>query len=68
MRLDRVAPEPSQPFDLSSFARKVVLQGIHAATDDKGVMKERVMLARECGFLSDDETREMIVKHGLEAA
>lgn len=61
------APKP-QPFDLSAFARDVVLQGILAAADDKSIMKERVMLARECGFLSDDETREWVVRHGLKHA
>lgn len=57
-----------EPFDLAAFARQTVLQGILAAADDKGVMKERVMLARSCGFLNDDETRDWIARHGLEAA
>lgn len=64
--------EPPLPdyetFDLAAFARGVVLSGILAASDDPGVMKERVMLARGCGFLSDDETAEWIARHGLEAA
>lgn len=67
MRLEPVLPADSS-FDMRSFARKVVLRGILAATDGKGVMKERVMLARECGFLDDAETRAWIVRHGLEAA
>ncbi len=64
--------EPNLPdldtFDLKSFARGVVLSGILAAADDPGVMKERVLLARQCGFLSDEETSEWIARHGLEAA
>lgn len=59
---------PRGEFDLSDFARSTVLGGILAAADDKSVMKERVMLARECGFLTDGETRQWIVDYGLEAA
>lgn len=59
---------PRTAFDFPDFARSVVLGGIRAAVDDKGVMKERVMLARECGFLSDRETRQWVVEYGLEAA
>lgn len=66
MRLEPLAPR--EPSTLASFARKVVLDGIRAAADDKGVMKERVMLARQCGFLDDTETRAWIVRYGLEAA
>lgn len=58
----------SDPFSFDAFAREVVLSGIRAASDDKGVMKERIMLARDCGFLSDDETRAWITRYGLEAA
>lgn len=66
MKLDPGLPQ-LETFDLSAFARAVVLQGIEAVADDKSEMKHRIMLARQCGFLSDDETREWIVRHGLEA-
>jgi hypothetical protein len=59
---------PHEPFDLAAFARGVVLNGILAAGDDKPVMKERVLLARQCGFLTDDETAAWIAEHGLENA
>ena len=59
---------PRDAFDLAAFAKSTVMSGIMAAADDKSVMKERIMLARECGFLTDTETRRMIVEHGLENA
>lgn len=68
MRHEPMLPRQERGFDLADFARQVVIDGILAAADDKGVMKERVMLARECGFLDDDETRLWIVQNGLEAA
>lgn len=68
MRHEPILPPQTGVFDLSDFARQVVIDGILAASDDKGIMKERIMLARQCGFLDDDETRLWIVQHGLEAA
>lgn len=59
---------PRAPFDLNAFARRAVIAGIEAAIDDPSEMKFRVMLARECGHLSDAETREFITKHNLEGA
>jgi hypothetical protein len=59
--------EKPQTFDLAAFTRGVVLKGIEAVADDKAEMKFRIMLARQCGFLSDDETAGMIREHGLEA-
>lgn len=59
---------PRGPFDLSAFARSTVLGGILEAADDKSEMKFRVMLARECGHLSDEETRRWVVEYGLESA
>lgn len=68
MRPEPILPRSDRPFNLSAFARQVVLSGIEAVADDKTEMKHRVMLARQCGFLSDFETRQWIVKYGLEAA
>jgi len=65
-------PIPSQresgAFDLKAFAKRTVEQGILAASDDPAEMKFRIMLARQHGHLSDDETRLWITQHGLEAA
>lgn len=55
-------------FDLAAFAKHTVERGILAAADDPAEMKSRIMLARQCGFLSDDETRLWITQHGLEGA
>lgn len=63
-----VAPPSSEKFDLAGFARGVVLSGIEAVADDKAEMKFRIMLARQCGFLSDEETAEWIARFGLGAA
>lgn len=70
MRPEFIEPrrEADKPFDLRAFNRDMVLRGIEWAADDPSEMKERIFLARQCGFLSDDETRAWIVKHGLEAA
>lgn len=68
MRHEPILPRPDEPFDLGRFARDVVISGIVAVADDKSEMKHRIMLARQCGFLSDDEARDWIARHGLEAA
>jgi hypothetical protein len=68
MRHEPMLPRDDKPFDLSSFARGVVLSGIEAVADDPGEMKHRIMLARQCGFLSDAETADWIRKNGLEGA
>ncbi|MBL4858674.1 MAG: hypothetical protein JKY36_05690 [Erythrobacter sp.] len=59
---------PRGEFDLSAFAKSAVLGGVLAAADDKGVMKERLMLAYECGHLTEEETRQWVRDYGLEAA
>jgi hypothetical protein len=70
VRHEPTLPRPREPgrFDLAAFARGVVLSGIEAVADDPEEMKFRIMLARQCGFLSDDETAAMIRANGLEAA
>lgn len=68
MRHESMLPRSDKPFDLSGFARGVVLSGIEAVADDPSEMKHRIMLARQCGFLSDDETAEWIAKWGLREA
>jgi hypothetical protein len=64
--------EPPLPqldtFDLGAFARAVTRQGIEAVADDPAEMKERIMLARQCGMLTDDEATEMIRANKLEGA
>lgn len=65
MQHDRL---PGQPFDFAAFASKAVRTGILAVRDDPAEMKHRIMLARQCGHFTDDETRAWIVRYGLEAA
>lgn len=57
-----------QTFDLRDFARRVVIAGIKHARDDATEMKQRIMLARQCGFLDDDETEDWIAMAGLRDA
>lgn len=52
--------------DLSDFARRIVIAAIknaRAGPDDE--LKERVMLARQCGFLTDEEAEFYISAWGL---
>ena len=56
-------------FDLAAFAKRIVSAGIknaRAGPDDE--LKARVMLARSCGFLSDEETEFHIAAWGLREA
>lgn len=48
-----------------AFARLVVLGGIDAAMGNPFEMKRRIMLARQCGFLDDDETEHWLIAAGL---
>lgn len=53
-------------FDLSDFARRIVIAAIkNARAGPDGELKERVMLARECGFLTDEEAEFYISAWGL---
>jgi hypothetical protein len=55
-------------FDWRTFTKDVTLQGINAVADDPSEMKFRIMLARECGIIADDEATEMIRANKLEGA
>ena len=55
-------------FDLAAFAKRIVIAGVKNARADGTEMKQRIMLARQCGFLTDDETEEWIAMAGLKEA
>ena len=55
-------------FDLTAFAKRIVIAGVKNARSDATEMKQRIMLARQCGFLTDDETEEWIAMAGLKEA
>ena len=63
-----LAPTPASTFDLNSFCGRIIMAAIraHGITDSK--RKERVMLARQCGFLSDEATEDYILFWGLAEA
>ena len=52
-------------FDLAAFAKRIVIAGVKNARSDATEMKQRIMLARQCGLLTDDETEEWIAMAGL---
>jgi hypothetical protein len=47
------------------FTRRIIMAAIKARGISDSERKERVMLARQCGFLSDEETEDYIVFWGL---
>lgn len=65
MRPDPIIPPQEGPFDMARLVRETVHAGILAVADDKAEMKDRIMRARECGHLSDQETTDWIIRHGL---
>ena len=68
MQHDAIPSEkPRAPFDLAAFARRTVIAGIWQAIDDPAEMKYRILLARDCGHLSDAEARALITMNGLAA-
>ena len=58
-------PVETQTFDLAAFCRRIIIAACKAKGISDSERKERIMLARECGFLSDEETEDMIVLGGL---
>lgn len=65
---------PAQPIPTQDtafwqeFAARVVMAGVKAKGISDGERKERIMLARQCGFLSDEAAEDMIVLWGLAGA
>lgn len=57
-----------QTFHLGDFCRRVVVAGVKAKGISDEECKARIMLARQYGFLSDEETEEWIAIAGLAAA
>ena len=58
-------PLPLATYDLAVFAKRIVVAGIKSARDDPSELKHRIMIARECGFLDDEETEFYIAAWGL---
>ena len=69
LALDPDAPAIARAFDLASFAKRIVIAGVKSARKSNDTeLKSRVMLARQCGFLTDEETEFYIAAWGLKAA
>lgn len=60
--------QPVPTFNLADFVRRIVIAGIKNARKDPSEMKQRIMLARQCGFLDDEETEWWIAANGLVVA
>lgn len=58
-------PHHAPTFDLSSFCSRIIMAAIRAHGISDSERKERIMLARQCGFLSDEATEDYIVFWGL---
>jgi len=52
----------------ADFTRRIIMAAIKARGISDSERKERIMLARQCGFLDDEATEDFIVFWGLEAA
>lgn len=61
-----VHPTPD-PF-WAEFTQRIIMAAIKARGISDSERKERIMLARQCGFLDDEATEDMIVLWGLAAA
>lgn len=64
-----LAPEPAPAtYDLGSFCSRIIIAAIKARGISDAERKERIMLARQCGFLSDEATEDYILHFGLVSA
>lgn len=55
-------------FGLAEFSRRVVIRGIFSVKSDKPEMKRRIMLARQCGFLTHEQGDAWVRLYGLREA
>lgn len=65
MRHEPILPAQTGKFNLSQFARDVVVSGIMGVADDKPEMKARIMQAYEHGHLTGEQVTALIASHGL---
>lgn len=59
-----IATPTPDPF-WADFTKRIILAAIKARGISDTERKERIMLARQCGFLDDEETEDYIVFMGL---
>lgn len=58
-------PHHAPTFDISRFCSRIIMAAIRANGISDSERKERIMLARQCGFLSDEATEDYILHFGL---
>lgn len=56
---------PARTFNLNSFCTRIIMAAIRAHGISDSDRKERIMLARQYGFLSDEAAEDYIVFWGL---
>lgn len=67
MIIEPIAHPTPNPF-WAEFTQRIIMAAIKAHGISDSERKERIMLARECGFLDDEATEDMIVLWGLVSA
>lgn len=67
VNLEPITHPTPDPF-WANFTRRIIMAAMRAKGISDSERKERIMLARECGFLTDEETEDYIVFWGLVAA
>lgn len=64
MIVEPIATPTPDPF-WADFTKRIIMAAIKSQGITDGERKERIMLARQCGFLDDEETEDYIVLWGL---
>lgn len=64
MIVEPIATPTPDPF-WADFTKRIIMAAIKSQGITDSERKERIMLARQCGFLDDEETEDFIVLWGL---
>lgn len=64
MIIEPIATPTPDPF-WADFTKRIIMAAIKSQGITDSERKERIMLARQCGFLDDEETEDYIVLWGL---
>lgn len=64
MIVEPIATPTPDPF-WADFTKRIIMAAIKSQGITDSERKERIMLARQCGFLDDEETEDYIVLWGL---
>lgn len=64
------SPLPPETYDLAGYVKRLMIAALRSVSrqTDGAALKDCVMLARQCGHLSDEETEFYIAVWGLSDA